>query len=399
MNILMIAPQPFFTYRGTPFSVYYRLLTLSELGHKVDLVTYHLGEDIILDGLTIYRSWKFPFVKNIKIGPSFIKIFVNIPLFFKVLLILIKKRKEYKIIYVHEEAVMFGVLFKKLFKKKLIYDMHSSLPQQFENFNFCNFRLIKSIFRWIEKKGISHSDFVITICEDFDKKAKEYGCSNTELIPNTRFDIISGIQFKKDVNKYSFVEQFLKKEKKEKKEKIIYYCGTFEDYQGIPMLLEAFKYVNKKVNNTKLLLIGGYNQQVEKMKKYAEELGISHLVLFTGMLDPNYVKKTLKRIDILTSPRDSGTNTPLKIYEYIASGIPIVATNIYSHTQLLNSDIAFLANPDHIDFARAILECIQNDRVAQEKALNAKNLYAEKYGTEKYKQKLQKVIESVSVYS
>ena len=44
MHILMIAPEPFFEPRGTPFSEYHRLRALSSLGHTVDLVTYPCGE-------------------------------------------------------------------------------------------------------------------------------------------------------------------------------------------------------------------------------------------------------------------------------------------------------------------------------------------------------------------
>ena len=83
MKILMIAPQPFFQPRGTPFSVLGRLHTLSKLGHNVDLVTYHIGQDVQIPNVTIHRIKKVPFIKNIKIGPSITKIPVDILLFFK----------------------------------------------------------------------------------------------------------------------------------------------------------------------------------------------------------------------------------------------------------------------------------------------------------------------------
>ena len=46
VNVLMIAPQPFFQPRGTPFSVLHRLRALTKLGHKIDLVTYPVGENV-----------------------------------------------------------------------------------------------------------------------------------------------------------------------------------------------------------------------------------------------------------------------------------------------------------------------------------------------------------------
>ena len=51
MNVLMIVPQPFFQPRGTPLSVLHRLKALSTLGHRVDLVTYHMGEDIPIENI------------------------------------------------------------------------------------------------------------------------------------------------------------------------------------------------------------------------------------------------------------------------------------------------------------------------------------------------------------
>ena len=46
----MIAPEPFFEPRGTPFSEYHRIRALVELGHTVDLVTYPFGSDVSMPG-------------------------------------------------------------------------------------------------------------------------------------------------------------------------------------------------------------------------------------------------------------------------------------------------------------------------------------------------------------
>jgi hypothetical protein len=57
----MIAPQPFFRARGTPFSVLHRIRALVLLGHSVDLVTYPFGEPVPLDGLnTSFTHTKKP---------------------------------------------------------------------------------------------------------------------------------------------------------------------------------------------------------------------------------------------------------------------------------------------------------------------------------------------------
>ena len=126
MRILMIAPQPFFEPRGTPISIFDRLMALSNLGHRIDLVTYHIGQDKKIPGVTIFRSLHLPFVRKIKIGPSFSKVFLDFLIFCKAFILLVKNR--YDVIHSHEEASYFSVTLSKLFKIQHIYDMHSRLP-------------------------------------------------------------------------------------------------------------------------------------------------------------------------------------------------------------------------------------------------------------------------------
>ena len=70
----MIAPQPFFEPRGTPFSEFHRIRALTDLGHTVDLVTYPFGQDVTMAGLRVYRSLRVPLLTRVKIGPSLAKI-------------------------------------------------------------------------------------------------------------------------------------------------------------------------------------------------------------------------------------------------------------------------------------------------------------------------------------
>ena len=70
----MIAPEPFFEPRGTPFSEFHRIRALVALGHEVDLVTYPFGQSVAMPGLRIYRCLKPPFLRGIGVGPSAAKI-------------------------------------------------------------------------------------------------------------------------------------------------------------------------------------------------------------------------------------------------------------------------------------------------------------------------------------
>jgi glycosyltransferase involved in cell wall biosynthesis len=96
----------------------------------------------------------------------------------------------------------------------------------------------------------------------------------------------------------------------------------------------------------------------------------------------------MQSANALLSPRTEGTNTPLKIYQQLASGIPLVATNIFSHTQVLNDEVAFLADPEPEAFGEAMIAAMSDDGAAKLKAANAIRLYQEKYSRESYVKKL-----------
>ena len=68
MKALVLAPQPFFSPRGTPFSVYYRTLVTAEQKTQVDLLTYGEGQDVDIPGVRIIRIPHIPWFGPIKIG-------------------------------------------------------------------------------------------------------------------------------------------------------------------------------------------------------------------------------------------------------------------------------------------------------------------------------------------
>src|SRR3954464_5874646 len=104
----MIAPEPFFEPRGTPFSEYHRIRALTELGHQVDLVTYPFGKDVVMPGLRVFRSSRPPFVHSVGIGPTLAKL----PLDFLLALTVVRRAlsARYDAIHSHEEGGLIGIV-------------------------------------------------------------------------------------------------------------------------------------------------------------------------------------------------------------------------------------------------------------------------------------------------
>lgn len=168
LKILMLVPEPFFAPRGTPFSVRGRLEALSALGYRVDVITYHVGVDIVLRNLQIYRTPRIPFIQAVPIGPSLTKLCLDVLLFG--LAMVRAMREGYDIVHTHEEAGLMGTILAPLAKAQHLYDMHSSLPQQLGNFQAYNSRPIVKIFEMLERFVIARADAVITICPELSER-------------------------------------------------------------------------------------------------------------------------------------------------------------------------------------------------------------------------------------
>jgi glycosyltransferase involved in cell wall biosynthesis len=174
--------------------------------------------------------------------------------------------------------------------------------------------------------------------------------------------------------------------------KFIVYAGTLEPYQGIDILIKAFTRVIAAHQEVFLIIVGGDKRQVALYKNLAESHHLNGHIFLSGRVPQHIAQKYIGLASVLVSPRSKGTNTPLKIYEQLASGIPLVATNIYSHTQVLNDSVAFLVEPNPDAMAEGLIKALQNDGESRRKSENAKNLYEKKYSRPVYEKKMRRVL-------
>ena len=136
--------------------------------------------------------------------------------------------------------------------------------------------------------------------------------------------------------------------------KVILYTGTLEPYQGVPLLLESMVAVSRSHPEAVLVVAGGRPDQMETLQPLADELGVADQVRMVGQVPATLIPACLGAADILVSPRERGSNTPLKIFSYLRSGRPIVATDIVSHTQILDGQSCVLVPPTATGLAGGI---------------------------------------------
>ena len=372
----MLAPEPFFEPRGTPFSEYHRIKALGELGHHVDLVTYPIGRDVELPNLRIFRSLRPPFVRKVPIGPSITKVALD-----SVMLLTIVRRvlsERYDAVHSHEEMGLVGVWLAKWLGVPHLYDMHSSLPQQLSNFTYSKSSVLRRLFTWAEGQMVHKSQVVITICQELQDTVAGMGAGERSLLIE---NVMGGDVDEAPSQSAAAVRATWGIAADAP---LALYTGTFEAYQGVDLLIEATALVARRRPDARVMVVGGEPAQVHAAKARAAALGASSVMVFTGQQPAKDIPGFVQAADLLVSPRIRGTNTPLKIYSYLRSGKPIVATNLLTHTQVLSPGIARLVDPKPEPFAEAMLHLIDHPGERTRLAAAAASVALEKYSREAY---------------
>ncbi len=373
----MLAPEPFFAPRGTPFSEFHRIKALVDLGHQVDLVTYPIGSDVELPNLRIIRSARLPFVRRVGIGPSVVKLLLDGLLLITALRT--ARRGSYDVVHSHEEAGFFGPWIARRLGVPHLYDMHSSLPQQLSNFRYAFGRWCFPVFERLERKTLANSRAVITICQALQDQVIALGAGEKAVLIE---NVMGGHTDEAPTLDAAGVRA---RWGLGTDQPVILYTGTFEPYQGLELLTDAAARLKRTHPTAAVLVAGGEPAQVAAAAARARELDAP--IVFAGQQPAREIPAFIEAADILVSPRIAGTNTPLKIYSYLQSGKPIVATDLRTHTQVLDQTTALLVRPEADALAAGLATLLEDPALGRRIAAAAAELSRTRYSREAFLEK------------
>lgn len=226
--------------------------------------------------------------------------------------------KKADVIYSRDSSSLYLLSF---FKKNIVYEVHT-FPK--------NFFLYKRVF----KKAIS----IIVITNKLKELLIKKGIQKEKILVAP-----DGV----DLEKFNI--NISKEEAREKlglplDKKIVIYAGLFDKWKGYLILLEASKFFDRE---TKLVMIGGTENQLEKLKKKYPD------VSFLGYLPYINLPINQKAADVLVIPNSGKIDiskywtSPLKLFSHMASQRPIVASDLPSLREVLSENNAILVEPDN----------------------------------------------------
>lgn len=147
---------------------------------------------------------------------------------------------------------------------------------------------------------------------------------------------------------------------------VVGFSGSLKMWHGIDILLKAFQKFHGKVPNSRLLIVGDGPKR-GWAEGFVAGAGLTDAVIFSGWIPHQLLPGYIARMDIATAPypaSDTHYFSPLKLYEYLAVGRPIVASRIGQTAELLaDSKKALLIEPGNVEALTVALLDLQRDPV------------------------------------
>ena len=346
MKVLVLAPQPFFQDRGTPLAVKALLEVLSSQGHETTLITYPGGDDVTVPNCTVHRLPALLGRSPVRPGFSFRKLAYDV-LMLPLALAFIRKQR-FDVIHAVEESVFIAAIGRLLFGVPYVYDMDSSLAQQMEE-RFPRLAPLSGLMARVEAYAIRHSTAVVAVSQALLELARRHA-------PGKPAQCVEDFSLLRSAGPPT--EQLA--DVVGGPGPIVLYVGNLEQYQGIDLLLESFARTIVRVPAAHLVIIGGVVKHVERYRRRAVALGLSSRVHLLGPRPSTALGAYLSQATVVVSPRVKGHNTPMKIYSYLDSGTPLIATRLPTHLQVLDNTIAELAAPEPDAFGSAIADLLED---------------------------------------
>jgi glycosyltransferase involved in cell wall biosynthesis len=364
-RVLVVAPQPFYENRGTPIALLYVLRALSELGYQIDMLTLPVGDRVEVSGLRLLRTRNPLRIRSVPVGFSTGKLVFDALLYWDLRRELARRR--YACVHAVEEAAFYAAFLSHRKGVPVIYDMQSSLPEQLAQHVVLRSGVIQRALVWMERRLLQAADFVVcsagladhvrTIAPGVTLREWHFPAAPPAASP----DKVAKLRAEMNIPAAA---------------RVVLYSGNFAAYQGTELLFEAAPAVLAAVPDVYLVFVGAANEA--ELARGVGDGAWAERVRVLPRQPRERIAAFTRLASILVSPRNHGGNFPLKIFDYLAAGKPIVATDVSAHRAVLDDSLALLVPLAADAIADGLIKVLQ-DRELAERLSAAAGAYARQH--------------------
>ncbi len=340
MKVLYLCTDPGIDVTGrSGGSVHIRavLRAFSQLGHQVSLVASTVSSPVSLGrdgGIEVHaapvarpyralgwciRNAERILGKHRRRNPDVVRLLHNI----KFSRVSAATAREFQPDFIYERYSLWGLAGGRLARQLgLPYVLEVNAPLTYEQERRAGLTL-PSIARRVERAIWLGAGLVVAVSEELRKDLEAAGVvpERIQVLPNA----VDPTLFRKSVdgaalrNKFNLDGRF-----------VIGFVGTFKRWHGVDLLLAAFRELHREDSTTHLLMVGEGPLRGQLEQEVARA-GLADAVTFAGSVPHEEVPRYIAAMDVAVAPvpaLDRFYYSPLKIFEYMAVGRPVVAGRI-----------------------------------------------------------------------
>jgi glycosyltransferase involved in cell wall biosynthesis len=286
------------------------------------------------------------------------------------------------VVHIHNmpNFLVFSALLPKLFGKKVILDVHDTMVETFgAKFEGQPDRLLNKILIIEEKVSYGFANRIICVNDIQKQKILERG------VPEEKITTILNVPDEK------YFPDGMSAARAEQDTFHLVYHGTVAKRLGIDLAINAVSLIKNRINHLQFLIMGAI-EHLDQYKELARKLDVQEVVIFRGGEPVEQLAGILKDMDLGVIPNRrnvaSDLMLPVKMLEYVALGIPVVAPRLKAIQYYFTDEMVYFYEPDSEEaLAETILSAYGDKGGRIDKARNAKT-FLDEYGWSKHKERL-----------
>jgi len=338
-RILLLTPHPFFPWRGVALRTRHTAAALAQLGFAVDLLAPPGGDPPRdLPGVRFLSVPSLPWAARTDPGGAPARGFCRLLLAARALALACVNR--YETVHGVEAAWPAAWLAARLCGAGAVYETAGDAPDGFRA-------------AWRERQALRHADAVVTnepaVAGRMRALRRESRACLIADIPGTWQAPDAGGRAEVRA-RLGAAEGTL----------VLTVVGSLRKFQGVDLVFNALPEVLRGEPRARLVMVGGTAGEIAAARALLRRANLEAAVVFLGRIPAAELAQVLAASDLLLAPRRGDARAPMRVLDYLRSGVAIVATDCAANRSVLTPECARFVRPSPEALAAGVLSLVRD---------------------------------------
>jgi glycosyltransferase involved in cell wall biosynthesis len=364
LKICMLAACPFPANHGTPGSIREMAEAISDRGHAVHLVTYHMGEEIPVSGPRVHRIASLTAERGVVVGPTVRRPLYDLQMVIKAIDVI--HRHHADLIHSHGyEGALIAWLARMATGVPIVSSAHNTMSDELPSYGFIRPRWVARVLSAILDAFVPRiADRTIPHSANIERFYAARGLQariEPVIYKGIKIEQLGAVDGNRVRQQYGLARG-----------RTVLYAGVMNEFQRLDLLLEAMAQVTWYEPRARLLMVVTIPSPRHEcaLRQAAGRLGVSDKVIFTSPQALGRLPEFLAACDIAVVPRPKSPGFPIKILNYMAARRPCI---LYASSAggLTHRENAYLVDGDSAEaLGASILELLRDSDLRERIAVN-----------------------------